>query len=77
MIDRRDRCIDVLPQVAATRAALTAVGRGLLDCEIRLAIQAGGKARQPTHPARANQTFSPGRTPRQVTMNATPAPGVR
>ena len=64
MIDRRDRCIDVLPQVAATRAALTAVGRGLLDCEIRLAIQAGGKARagRRIQPGQT-RTFSPGRTP--------------
>lgn len=41
MVDRGDRCIDVLTQVAATRAALLAVGRGLLDCEIRRAIAAG------------------------------------
>ena len=38
MIERGERCIDVLTQVAATRAALTAVGRGMLDCEIRRVI---------------------------------------
>jgi DNA-binding FrmR family transcriptional regulator len=41
MIDRGDRCIEVLTQVAATRAALAAVGRGLLDCEIRRALVVG------------------------------------
>lgn len=44
MIERGDSCIDVLTQVAATRAALTAVGRGLLDCEIRRAIDRGDAA---------------------------------
>ncbi|MGQ0832425.1 MAG: metal-sensitive transcriptional regulator [Microthrixaceae bacterium] len=44
MIERGDACIDVLTQVAATRAALTAVGRGLLECEIRLAIGRGDEA---------------------------------
>ena len=38
MIERGERCIDVLTQVAATRAALTAVGRGMLDCEVRRVI---------------------------------------
>ena len=42
MIDRGDRCVDVLTQVAATRAALAAVGRGLLECEIRHALVVGG-----------------------------------
>jgi CsoR family transcriptional regulator, copper-sensing transcriptional repressor len=41
MIERGDRCIDVLTQVAAIRAALTAVGRHLVDCEIRRAVDAG------------------------------------
>lgn len=40
MIDRGDRCIDVLTQIAATRAAVTAVGRGLVECEIRRAVRA-------------------------------------
>ncbi len=44
MIERGDSCIDVLTQVAATRAALTAVGRGLLDCEIRRDIDLGDQA---------------------------------
>jgi DNA-binding FrmR family transcriptional regulator len=44
MIERGDRCIDVLTQVSATRAALTAVARCLVDCEIRRAVQAGADA---------------------------------
>lgn len=44
MIDRGESCIDVLTQVAATRAALTAVGRGLLDCEIGRVIDRGDEA---------------------------------
>ena len=44
MIDRGDPCIDVLTQIAAVRAALTAVGRGLVDCEIRRAVEAGPDA---------------------------------
>lgn len=46
MIDRGDRCIDILTQIAATRAALTAVGRGVLRCEIRRAVDAGGSANE-------------------------------
>ncbi len=41
MIDRGDCCIDVLTQIAAARAAVTAVGRGLVECEIRRAVHAG------------------------------------
>lgn len=41
MIERGDRCIDVLTQIAATRAALTAVGRHLVDGEIRRAVDGG------------------------------------
>lgn len=41
MIERGDSCIDVLTQVAATRAALTAVGRGLLECELRRVVDPG------------------------------------
>lgn len=44
MIDRGDRCIDVLTQIAATRAAVTAVGRGLVECEIRRVVHAGPDA---------------------------------
>jgi len=35
MIERGDRCTDVLTQIAAARAALGAVGLGLVDCELR------------------------------------------
>ena len=48
MIERGDRCIDVLTQIAATRAALTAVGRGLVDREIRRAVVAGADAADDT-----------------------------
>jgi DNA-binding FrmR family transcriptional regulator len=44
MIERGDSCSDVLTQVAAARSALTAVGRGLLDCEIRRVIDRGDEA---------------------------------
>lgn len=47
MINRGDRCIDILTQIAATRAALTAVGRGVLRSEIRRAVGAGGAATPP------------------------------
>lgn len=46
MIDRGDRCIDVLTQIAATRAALTAVGRGVVRREIRRAMDVGGATDQ-------------------------------
>lgn len=38
MIERGDRCTDVLTQIAAARAALGAVGLGLVDCELRLIV---------------------------------------
>jgi DNA-binding FrmR family transcriptional regulator len=41
MVERGDHCRDVLTQIAATRAALTAVGRMVLACEIRRAIDEG------------------------------------
>ncbi len=44
MIERGDSCIEILTQVAATRAAPTAVGRGVLDCEIRRHIDLGDEA---------------------------------
>lgn len=34
MIERGDPCTDVLTQIAAARAALSAVGLGLVDCEL-------------------------------------------
>ena len=42
MVERRDRCIDVLTQVAAVRAALAAVGLGLVDAELRRSLSAAG-----------------------------------
>lgn len=44
MIERGERSTDVLTQVSATRAALTAVACCLVDCEIRRAVQAGADA---------------------------------
>jgi DNA-binding FrmR family transcriptional regulator len=44
MIERGESCTDVLTQVSATRAALTAVARCLVDCEIRRAVQVGADA---------------------------------
>jgi DNA-binding FrmR family transcriptional regulator len=40
MIDRRERCTDVLTQIAAARAALGAVGLGLLDAQLRTTLAA-------------------------------------
>jgi DNA-binding FrmR family transcriptional regulator len=44
MIERGESCTDVLTQVSAARAALTAVARCLVDCEIRRAVQAATDA---------------------------------
>lgn len=44
MIERGDSCTDVLTQIAAARAALAAVGRVLLDREIRRALDTGAPA---------------------------------
>lgn len=41
MLERGDTCADTLTQIAAARAALAAVGRGLLACEIRRGLVAG------------------------------------
>lgn len=41
MVERGDRCLDVLTQIAAARGALGAVGRGLLDREIRRILDTG------------------------------------
>ena len=38
MIERGDRCTEVLTQIAAARAALGAVGLGLVDCELRRVV---------------------------------------
>lgn len=46
MIERGDSCIDVITQIAAARGALTAVGRGLLDCEIRRLTDRGDEANE-------------------------------
>lgn len=46
MIERGDSCIDVITQIAAARGALTAVGRGLLDCEIRRLADRGDEANE-------------------------------
>ena len=35
MLDRDEGCTDVLTQIAPARAALSAVGFGLVDCEVR------------------------------------------
>ena len=41
MIERGETCVDVLTQIAATRAALAAVGLGVLDRELRHALADG------------------------------------
>lgn len=42
MVERRERCSEVLTQVAAVRAALAAVGVGLLDAQLRTTLTAAG-----------------------------------
>ena len=38
MLDRDEGCTDVLTQIASARAALSAVGFGLVDCEVLAAV---------------------------------------
>ena len=40
MVERGERCTDVLTQVAAARAALAAVGIGLVDAQVRAVVTA-------------------------------------
>ena len=47
MIERRERCSEVLTQVAAVRAALAVVGVGLLDDQLRSTLTAAGADGQP------------------------------
>ena len=47
MIERRERCSEVLTQVAAVRAALAAVGVGVLDAQLRATLSAAGADEQP------------------------------
>lgn len=47
MIERHERCSEVLTQVAAARAALAAVGVGLLDAQLRSILSAAGADAQP------------------------------
>ncbi len=43
MVEHDDRCIDVLTQIASVRAALAAVGVGLIDRELRRIIADGNR----------------------------------
>ena len=47
MIERDERCSEVLKQVAAVRAALAVVGVGLLDARLRSTLTAAGAEAQP------------------------------
>ncbi|QYG94232.1 metal-sensitive transcriptional regulator [Iamia sp. SCSIO 61187] len=44
MVETGETCVDVLTQIASTRAALAAVALGLLDDEITRAVASGGSA---------------------------------
>ena len=47
MVEHDERCIDVLTQIASVRAALAAVGVGLIDRELRRIIADGNRNGQP------------------------------
>ncbi|HEY5875924.1 MAG TPA: metal-sensitive transcriptional regulator [Ilumatobacteraceae bacterium] len=46
MLDRDEGCTDVLTQIASARAALSAVGFGLVDCEVRRIVIESEPARR-------------------------------
>jgi CsoR family transcriptional regulator, copper-sensing transcriptional repressor len=41
MIERDEPCIDIITQIASARAALSAVGLGLVDCGFRRTVRDG------------------------------------